>query len=172
MNKKILFIIGIIIIISALVACSGNNSSIEITSTTAVTDIEGQTHYYESVINENGETVTDKEGNTVLSEIETDTYGKAVTEKDGRYVTNEYTTVLAIESLTEKSSITEKVLSDTTKDITDADNHIEFETSADDTTKTTTITQANTTTQKATTTTTQKQTQPATDQDGWINKWY
>lgn len=172
MNKKILFIIGIIIIISALVACSGNNSSIEITSTTAVTYIEGQTHYYESVTNENGETVTDKEGNTVLSEIETDTYGKAVTEKDGRYVTNEYTTVLAIESLTEKSSITEKVLSDTTKDITDADNHIEFETSADDTTKTTTTVANKNTTNTATETTDKKIIQSVTDSDGWITKWY
>lgn len=189
--KKQLFIISVfVIIISIFVSCSANSSSGEI-STTAVTDSNGITHYYEPVTDDKGKiSITDKEQG-VFAEIETQSNGKAVTKNDSKYVTNEHTTVLPIESVSDgtgstKQQTTAKSSSDTTKNAGNADNDLPFEISADDTTKSTEPTterNSATTTEEETAntsekdtatteTTTKKENQPATDKDGWITKWY
>lgn len=147
MKKQVLIIISIVVIICSFVACT-NNGSIETVSTTAVTDGNGITHYYEPVTDENNEIVTDKNNDVVTTEITTT--GK-----------------------------TTKAQTTSTYTQNKADNDIDFESVTNNTTSTTenVVTTTNHTTQKQITTTnanTQKQTQPqpATDQDGWINKWY
>lgn len=178
MKKKLIFISVIVIIVSFLVSCSVN-SSIDEVSTTAVTDSNGTTHYYEPVTDNKGNLSTTAKNQGVFSEIETNPNGKTVTNKNGTYVTKEHTTVLPIKDKTTQQShsaepITEKSSSDTTKSIKDVDNVVEFEPT--ETTEETKPDYTTTTIEKMTTTTTepatQKETQPATDEDGWITKWY
>lgn len=170
MKKQIFSISIIVIIVSVFVSCSANSSSENI-STTAVTDSDGTTHYYEPVTDDKGSLSTTGKNQGVFAKIETRSNGKAVTKKDGTYVTNEHTAVLPIESVTDNSSTTnsttQKSTSDTTKVVDDADNILEFEPSDDKTT-----TEKQTTKTTLTETTTKKETQPATDKDGWITKWY
>lgn len=177
MKKQILIISVLAIIVSIFVSCSGNSRSEEI-STTAVTDEQGTTHYYEPVTDKNGEVSTTGKNQGIFAEIETESNGKPVTKKNGAYVTNEHTTVLLIESTTNFSNSTTKPA--TQKSSTEqplgttnnnADNNIDFE--PDKPTEETKPTISTTTENLTTTeTTTQKETQPATDKDGWINKWY
>lgn len=187
MKKQLLIFSVLVIIVSIFVSCSANSSGGDI-STTAVTDSKGTTHYYEPVTDDKGNVSTTEKKQGVFAEIETNSNGKAVTKKNGTYVTNEHTTVLPIESTTNSTttSTTQKSTSDTTKDIDNADNEVEFvpdETTAKttqtittttekETTNTTSTTKAATTTTTTTKTTTKKETQPATDKDGWITKWY
>lgn len=166
--KKQLFIFSIlIVIISIFVSCSTNSGS-EVLSTTAVTNSNGITHYYEPVTDDNGNISTIDGNQSIFVEIETQSNGKAVTKKDGTYVTNEHTAALPIENTTDNQSSTIKPVtekpSDTTND--NADNNVDFE--PDKPTEET----KPTTTEKPTTTATQKTTKPATDKDGWITKWY
>lgn len=132
---------------------------------------------YESVTYDKGNISTTNQNQGVFAEIEKQSNGKTVTKKDGTYVTNEHITVLPIKDETIKPSSSadptaEESSSDTTKNIDNADNVVEFEpTEATEETKpntTTTKKTPNTTTE----TTPQKETQPATDKDGWITKWY
>ena len=191
MKKQLLIISVFVIIVSIFVSCSANSSGENI-STTAVTDNKGTTHYYEPVTDDKGNVSTTEKKQGIFAEIETQSNGKAVTNKNGTYVTNENTTILPIESTTSSitASITQKSTSEIKNDIDDADNEVEFEpdettsnskptittTTEKETTNTTSSTKATTTTTKTTTakttTTTKKETQPATDKDGWITKWY
>ena len=68
MKKQVLIIISIVVIICSFVACT-HNSSRETFTTTAVTDSNGKTHYYEPVTDENNEIVTDKNNDVVTTEI-------------------------------------------------------------------------------------------------------
>ena len=176
MKKKLLIVAVTVIIVSIFVSCSANSSS-ENVSTTAVTDSNGATHYYEPVTDNKGNLSTTSKDQGVFAEIETESNGKAVTRKGGTYVTNENTTVLPIISVTDNTisttkPTTEKSSTGTTRNIDNADNVVEFEpTNQAEETKpdpTTTEKQATATTE----TTEQKETQPITDKDGWINKWY
>lgn len=173
MKKQLLIISIIVVIVGIFVSCSVNSSG-DTVSTTAVTDSNGTTHYYEPVTDDEGNISTTAKNQGVFAEIETHSNGKAVTKKNGEYVTNEHTTALSIENTTDSSSSTTKPAakqsstSNTATDIDDADNDIEFETPSEDTTKPTTEKTTTTTTE----TTTQKEIQPATDKDGWITKWY
>lgn len=168
--KKQLFIFSIlIVIISIFVSCSANSSSEDIL-TTAVTDEQGTTHYYEHVTDEKVNISKTFENQGVYAEIETKSNGKAVTNKNGTYVTKEHTTVLPFDDETAKSiSSTEKSSSTTNEG---ADNNIAFDPDkpTEETKPTTSTTAERTST--ATTTTAEKETQPATDKDGWITKWY
>ena len=149
MKKQILIIVSVVVIICSFVACT-HNSSIETVSTTAVTDGNGITHYYEPVTDENNDIVSKENGDVVTTEI----------------------TVQSKATKTQTSSTSAK---------NNADNVIDFNTVTDNS-KTTTVrnnkTETSTeistdeTTTQANTTTPQKQTQPITDKDGWINKWY
>lgn len=166
--KKQLFIFSIlIVIISIFVSCSTNSSSEDIL-TTAVTNSNGITHYYEPVTDDNGNVSTIDGNQSIFVEIETQSNGKAVTKKDGTYVTNEHTTALPIENTTDNQSSTIKPVTEKSSDTTNdnADNNVDFE--PDKPTEKT----KPTTTEKPTTTATQKTTKPATDKDGWITKWY
>ena len=164
--KKQLLIISIIIVIGSIfISCSANSNSEDI-STTAVTDSQGTTHYYEPV--------TDDKNTSVYAEIVTDDNGKAVTNKNGTYVTKEHTTVLPIKNETSQPGTSAEKSSGITNN-NSADNNVEFEPDKPtDETKPTasTTTEKPTTTTTTTKTTTQKETQPATDKDGWITKWY
>ena len=162
MKKQLLIISVLVVIVSILVSCSVSSGKDDLIdeaisiSTTAITDSNGANHYYEIV--------TDVNGNTDLAEIETYSNGNVVTEKNGKYVTKEHTS-LSDESTANNNSA-------------NADNVVEFDP--------TDITSQGTATtngaspipaEKETVTTiaentTQKEIQPATDKDGWINKWY
>ena len=143
MKKQILIISITVIIVSIFISCSANNSS-ETVSTV-------------SVKNESIETVTDSKEKIVITESITEPTAKKFEE----------TTSVNYPDTDVEFTTTEGVTISTTAKSTSTTNPIT-------TKKTTTITQSNTTTQKTTTitTTTQKQTQPVTDKDGWINKWY
>lgn len=157
--KKQLFIFSIlIVIISIFVSCSTNSSS-EVISTTAVTNSNGITHYYEPVTDDNGNVSTIDGNQSIFAEIETKSNGKAVTNKNGTYVTKEHTTVLPFDDETAKSISSTEKSSNTTNE--DADNNIVFD--PDKPTEET---------KPTTSTTAEKETQPATDKDGWITKWY
>lgn len=164
MKKQLLIISIIVVIVSIFVSCSVNKEgNIQLPSTTAVTDEQGTTHYYEPV--------TENKSTSVFAEIVTDDKGKAVTKKNGEYVTKEHTTILttakeAVSSIT--GSATERTQENP------ADNEIEFETSTNKNTTTAKETTTTTTkpTEKETTTTAAPTTKVVTDKDGWIDKWY
>lgn len=173
MKKQLIIISVLVIIVSIFISCSANSSS-ENTSTTAVTDSKGTTHYYEPVTDDKGNVSSANRNQGVFAEIETQSNGKAVTKKNGEYVTNEHATVLPIDGVIDDSSTTktstEKSSSDNSKDIEDADNVVEF--GPNETTPEAKPTTEKQTTTTTTETTTQKENQPATDKDGWITKWY
>ena len=107
MKKQLLIISIIVVIVSIFVSCSVNSISENI-STTAVTDSNGTTHYYEPVTDDEGNISTTAKNKGVFAEIETQSNGKAVTKKNGEYVTNEHTTALSIENVTDRTSSTTK----------------------------------------------------------------
>lgn len=149
MKKQILIIVSVVVIICSFVACTHNSGS-ESISTTAVTDSNGITHYYESVTDENNDIVTKENGDVVTTEITVQ--GKSTkTQTSSTSAQNEADNVIDFNTVTDNSKIT-TVRNNKTETST--------EISTDETT-----TQTNTTTP-------QKQTQPITDKDGWINKWY
>lgn len=176
--KKTLIIFSFLVItVSLFVSCSVN-SSVDNISTTAVTDEQGTTHYYQPLA-ENGSTST-------YVEIVTDKKGNAVIKKNGTYVTKEHTTILTTNTTDLKTAKSSKVTTNSTT-LSDksnaADNVVDFETTATKqnqsittikSTTTTTITSTTTTkpTEKETTSTTQTTTKVVTDKDGWIEKWY
>lgn len=116
---------NIVVIVGIFVSCSANSSSETVSntdkSTTAVTDGNGTTHYYEIITDEDSKVST--------------------TEKE-----NENDNVIEFES-TEKIKETKS----------EAETAVEKTTSKTETTVHTTA---------------QKDTQPATDKDGWVTKWY
>lgn len=165
MKKSYIIIAFLALSVSALVSCSVNGSNENI-STTAVTDSQWQTLYYEPATDEDGKTVTDTNGNTVFAQIETLTNGNAVTKENGEYVTNANTTVLAGGTNGSDSNAKPPSSGEKTED---ADNEVPF-----DPTTETSAEESKTETTSATKNTTQVEetTQSATDADGWINKWY
>ena len=68
MKKAIILLFVTVITVCVFVSCSAKNSGSGDNSTTAITDVNGETHYYETVTDENGEVVTDKDGNYVTKE--------------------------------------------------------------------------------------------------------
>ena len=68
MKKQILIIVSVVVIICSFVACTYNSGS-ESISTTAVTDSNGITHYYEPVTDENNDIVSKENGDVVTTEI-------------------------------------------------------------------------------------------------------
>lgn len=141
--KKVLFL-AIVMAVSAIVltACSVHDSD-EKASTTAITDENGNTHFYEIVI--------DKEGSSQLTEIETASSGNSV--------------------LQQNSSLNEGKKTETNTSAAasgNADNEVPFEFGTDNSLDT----------PKPNTTVSSDKREsivsnpPATDKDGWINKWY
>lgn len=179
--KKQLFIISIIIIIvSIFVACSANSSREDI-STTAVTDSNGTTHFYEPVTDETGKAVTNENGDTIYAQIETQACGTPVTNKNGTYVTKEHTTVFPATAKNDVRNTAEENIGNTNtvtnsnseNQTAGADNEVPFEQTENNTSSTATTknnTGVTTTTEQPAQT--EKTTQSATDSDGWITKWY
>ena len=164
MKKQLLIISIIVVIVGIFVSCSVNKEgNIQLPSTTAVTDEQGITHYYQPV--------TENKSTSVFAEIVTDDKGKAVTKKNGEYVTKEHTTILTT-AKEAASSITGSATERTQEN--PADNEIEFETSTNKNTTTAKETTTTTTkpTEKETTTTAAPTTKVVTVKDGWIDKWY
>lgn len=177
MNKKqISIVIFFTVFVSVLTSCAIKSGSANI-STTAETDSNGTTHYYAPVADDNDNITTNKEQG-LFAEIETDASRKAVTKKDGTYVTNENTTFLALKNMEKDKNTTVKKNDSTTKKPsannknTDADNVIPFETSRHNNATTTNEKKKSSTTTAESTDFTDRTTQSATDEDGWINKWY
>lgn len=161
MKKQILIIVSVVVIICSFVACTHNSGS-ESISTTAVTDSNGITHYYKPVTDENKDIVTKENGDVITTEITVQSIA-AKTQTSSTSAQNEADNVVDYDLVTNNTTSTSTTQSNTTtqKSTTTTQN------------QTTPTTQANTTTSKPTTNlTTQKPTQPATDKDGWINKWY
>lgn len=141
MKKQILIIVSVVVIICSFVACTHNSGS-ESISTTAVTDSNGITHYYEPVTDENNKIVTDKNNDVVTTEITTT--GKT--------------------TQTQTSSTSAQNEADNVVDYEPKKN--------DTTTATTKLETIITKTTQTNTITTQNQNQSVTDKDGWIDKWY
>lgn len=172
MKRPATIILITVIVVSVFMACSTNGGSEDV-STTAVTDSQGQTYYYESAIDEDGKTVIDTNGNTVFVEIEMQSDGTAVTNKNSTYVTKEHTTVLPNKTNnhnqknTDKSTIINTTIGlPTTNTTSVADNDILFGSEKMNTTSVSVPVQTTTSTTKESTS------QPHTDSDGWIAKWY
>mgnify|MGYP006927000620 FL=1 len=150
MKKALLITISILVIICFFAACKSNGSGDNMT-TVAVTDKSGETHYYSQVTGSDKKPVTDGKGKPVTTEITASGSKKAPSNK-----------------------------ASTDKADGSADNTVKFEAttkSADSTavgtTKgTTAVTSAAQGTTNQPASTTEKQTKPATDKDGWVDKWY
>ena len=146
MKKQVLIIISVTVITCSFVACT-HNSSRETISTTAVTDVNGNTHYYEPVTDENNEIVNDKNNEVVTTEITTTSKAQTTS----TFVPNEADNVIDFNTVTDNSKTT---------------------TVRNNKTETSTELSTDETTTQTDTTIPQKPTQPITDKDGWINKWY
>lgn len=162
MKKAIILLAVTVITVCLFVSCSAKNSGSGDTSTTAITDVSGKAHYYETVTDENGETVTDEKGNTVYAEIVTNENGEAETDKNESYVTKESSTVF--------NNGKNDVTTSETKKTNSADNEVPFNQPNETTTHVVQTTNTDDTT--VITTTEETTTQSVTDKDGWINKWY
>lgn len=162
MKKAIILLAVTVITVCLFVSCSAKNSGSGDVSTTAITDVSGETHYYETVTDENGETVTDEKGNTVYAEIVTNENGEAETDKNESYVTKESSTVF--------NNGKNDVTTSETKKTNSADNEVPFNQPNETTTHVVQTTNTDDTT--VITTTEETTTQSVTDKDGWINKWY
>lgn len=157
--KKQLFIFSVLIIIVAiLVSCSANNDN-NGNSNIAVTDKQGTTHYYEIV---------------------TDNNGKPLTNNNSKYVTNEHKTTTVIDNKvtgskivsSSKNSKDTKVFETSDK----ADNNIDFKSNHEKTNSSVSVTASLPSTSasdnKETSSRNFSTTQIATDNDGWVDKWY
>ncbi len=184
MKKQFIIPLALVIFACIFVSCSAKNESAE-HSTTALTDVNGFVHYYDPVTDSNGSTSKDTYNEAVFAEIVTDSEGVVVTDKNGNYVTNKHTTVLNAKDKTKKQGKTTGKNSSSSKKssahgTTGAvgkkdDNDVKFTTSAEKTTSkhaSTTQRNENSTQSQEETTTGHKKTEPATDKDGWITKWY
>lgn len=178
MKKQVLIIISVTVITCSFVACT-HNSSRETISTTAVTDVNGNTHYYEPVTDENNEIVTDKNGIIVTKEKTTKNKSDN-TNAIFASAENKADNVVDYEDIVDNVT-TAMLKSDTTiatnTQANTSGQKLETTTTNKPTTKkTTTTSQSNTASKSTTNPTTQKQTQTqtelATDKDGWIDKWY
>ena len=165
MSKKLIVISIILVSLSVVFAsCSSNNNTNE-SSTVAVTDSNGITHYYEPV--------TDKDGNALTTDNEQAVFVEIVTDKNGTYITNEHTTVMPFDNGSVNQNSSANSTEKNNGDILDADNTVNFESSSSHTATTETVAQSTTsTTKQETTSTTESTNPPATDSDGWITKWY
>jgi len=140
--KKILFRVFVLITsVMLLVACSVHNSD-EQAATTAVTDENGITHYYE--------VITDEAGVSQLREIEASASDKPAVSGEAASEHGNTETVAA------------------SKNDNDADNEVLFEFGEDNSLD---IPQPNITEAPERNNNTVTN-QLATDKDGWINKWY
>lgn len=149
MKKTIFTVLFITLFIAVLTACSVKNTA-DLQSTTVVTDENGNTHVYE--------VVTDDESQTTLKELETDSKGNAVTEKGGEYVTKKEPLTTA----NQKHAPSVPAKND--------DNEVTFEGSSGSTTRVPNPPSAKPDKDLTLESTTEKP--PATDENGWINKWY
>lgn len=147
MKKALLIIFTVVALVVFFTACSVTENESETVSTTVITDENGETHYFEIV--------TDAENQTVLNEIKTDGSRKLVTNKNGAYETVS----------NHKSSAADESTGSTNP----ADNEVTFESMPDSSEKDTghTYRERFTTTKRSI-----EDIQPATDADGWVNKWY
>ncbi len=169
MKKTITIIILTVLIVCFAAACGAESANNEV-STTAVTDAEGQTKYYEYITDENGENVTDGNDNSLFAEIETGNDGTAVTNSGGEFVTKSESAVTLPNS--QSNTAAGNAGSSESNSDSAADNEVEFYPSGGNTETTETQKPTSTTAAQATSGKPETTTQSATDSEGWINKWY
>lgn len=164
MRKAIIFLVVTVITVCTLISCSAKNNSSENNSTTVVTDVDGKTHYYEPVTDENGMTITNENGENVYAEIVTDSKREPHTDKSNNYLTKKHSVALS------DNNSKYNIPASETKTTVLVDNEVAFE---DDKTSTSQgIEPPIVTTTETTTTKTETTTNSVTDANGWINKWY
>lgn len=154
-KKTLLFLSLMVIMVSIFVSCSVHKD----TSTTAVTDNSGTTHYYE--------VVTDDSDTTVLREIATDSNDKSITERNGKYVTIKDSSKIHTDTNSVTDSVSKNTKSTTVYKNNGDDNDVPFESTTENKITDTPQVEPEPTSQPTTTTM-----QAATDADGWITKWY
>lgn len=155
MKKFLIVMLTIVALTAFFTACTVSSNDTESVLTTAVTDENGKTHYYEIV--------TDEENSTVLNEIKTDDQGNPVADKNGGYET--------IHNQKSSAKITTSAAPESTANANAADNEVKFD-SDDNLTSESDTRQTKREKYEITERTTAGNVQPATDADGWINKWY
>lgn len=158
-KKTLLLISFIIVIVSIFVSCAVNSDNKDVL-TTAVTDNDGTTRYYE--------VVTDDSETTVLYEIATDSDGKSITKKGGTYVTVKNPSKPHTADDKQNNPYSAKTRPTSSSKNSADDNDVLFESSTEN--KTTNITQTEPTSVSSSKTATTIE--AATDADGWITKWY
>ena len=157
MKKQLLIFLILVVIISIFVSCSTNSSN-EVLSTTAVTNSNDTIHYYESA---------------------TDSNGKPLTNNNSKYVTNEHKTTTVIDNKvtgskivsSSKNSKDTKVFETSDK----ADNNIDFKSNHETNSSvsvTASLPSTSASDDKETSSRNFSTTQIATDNDGWVDKWY
>ena len=157
MKKQLLIFSILVVIISIFVSCSTNSSN-EVLSTTAVTNSNDTMHYYESA---------------------TDSNGKPLTNSNSKYVTNEHKTTTVIDNKvtgskivsSSKNSKDTKVFETSDK----ADNNIDFKSNHETNSSvsvTASLPSTSASDDKETSSRNFSTTQIATDNDGWVDKWY
>lgn len=163
LKKKILLLISfIIVIVSIFVSCSVNSDNKDVL-TTAVTDNDGTTRYYEVVTNDS-ET-------TVLYEITTDSDGNAITKKDDTYVTVKNSSKIHTTGTRKNDSNSTSARPTLSSKNNLDDNDVPFESTTENkTTNISNIAQTESTSVPSSETATTIE--AATDADGWITKWY
>lgn len=156
MKKTFSIIFTIVALVAFFTACSAVSDETETVSTTAVTDENGVTHYYE--------VVTDEENQTVLNEIKTDEKGKPVTDSKGGYEIAENSKYVSNTIISSGNNKT------TSKAESNDDNEVTFrekyEYTEPDPNTLPPVSEKNTESEKP------SSSQSVTDKDGWINKWY
>lgn len=149
MKKNILIIFSILVIFSSLIACASNGSSDTNFSTTVTYDKES-IYSYNTANNRQKENITDKSKKST-TEISTDNSKKDLAKNNSSTASNENDNICVFEY---SSKVDSSITNYSNKDIT-----------ASSVTQSTKLT--NEQTSKI-----NKNTTPATDKYGWINKWY
>lgn len=172
--KKYLILLSVAVLAAAVAlsfgSCGGKTASSEDSlAVTAVTDAQGETHYYSPATDKNGDEKTTDGGRVIYNETES--------ESGGKYVTGTATTVFGSsrsKTRTEKHRTAAPKTKTTAPPQTtsapkaDDDNEVTYKDTAEKTTAG--ETGAAKTTEQSKKSTTAKQS--ATDSAGWINKWY
>ena len=184
--KKHLVLFSIFVIFAAVMLSCSKQAVVEDISTTAITDTNGVTHYYEIITDESSESTT-------LVKLVTDQNGKTVTDSRGKYITEQQTTVpqQTLQPESSSTNATTNLNQSTSRQRAD-DNDVSFETSKKSNTQTdshpTSSEKDNSadnekhadsnpasnpeSSERETSADNNQDNEEITDEDGWINKWY
>lgn len=143
-KKYFAVIFTLMLLVCSFSACTAKNTADDLT-TTAVTDDEGNTVYYEVATDERGNALTNDEGSTYLTEV----VSSKTNENNPSQSSNSNNADNDVQFITPQNSDNSQ---NENTEITTSDVLSEKETTIKDSQEITT--------------------QSVTDKDGWINKWY